>query len=667
MRIQRVVLKNYRQFRDLQIDFPKPTGANSDLHILIGRNGTGKTNLLNAINWCLYGDEPHLSGESSKLPLPNLNGLEESRDSKYAEVKVELWVGVDDAQTIIFTRTAMFHVQPDFGRQDLPPREVRLEVRVLNADGSGNTEIVRDEDALSYVERFVPSRIREFFFFDGEMLDKYFRESSAQNVRHAVFVLAQIDVLERIEGRLRTVLQDLRKEAGKKDPRIEETRQRFEEAQDQLTRIQQDIEKCNAQITLARNRLKEYEGKLAHVPDVESLEEQRRRLKTERSKKTEMRDAKRHERQELLYKGALALMPRRAIEDALTLIHRKRQEREIPPHVDDRLLQETLESGECKVCGSPLDDQATAKVETLLGQVRHSSAVTRELAEMEPYLQRFVDYAREFGSRIRLVTADLETYEKDLEKIARAIQEIDRQLAGYDAERIRQWAQERRRWEQALEENLQRKGGLQTECERLQKQLEQLSQQLDQEIRREEENRRLSRQMRFCSEAEHVVRQARSAVMQEIRERIVEETKRIFFDLVWKKQTFQDIAIGEDYSISLFHVTGLDCLGTVSAAERQLLALSFMLALHEVSGFDSPILIDTPVARVSDEHRENLGQVLVSVSEGKQTMLLLTPSEYSDEIARCLDPRLSSRRELRLTPDEREARLEETGHAQRPR
>ena len=41
MRIERIILKNYRQFRDVGISFRKT--SQYDLYIFIGANGTGKT------------------------------------------------------------------------------------------------------------------------------------------------------------------------------------------------------------------------------------------------------------------------------------------------------------------------------------------------------------------------------------------------------------------------------------------------------------------------------------------------------------------------------------------------------------------------------------------------------------------------------------------------
>ena len=43
---------------------------------------------------------------------------------------------------------------------------------------------------------------------------------------------------------------------------------------------------------------------------------------------------------------------------------------------------------------------------------------------------------------------------------------------------------------------------------------------------------------------------------------------KIFFDLLWKTETFKDVEIDENYNINLIHSKGFNCLGSVSAAEE---------------------------------------------------------------------------------------------------
>ena len=50
MQLKRIRLKNYRRYRDEEIEFP--TGITG----IVGRNGSGKSTLIEAIGWCMYGN-----------------------------------------------------------------------------------------------------------------------------------------------------------------------------------------------------------------------------------------------------------------------------------------------------------------------------------------------------------------------------------------------------------------------------------------------------------------------------------------------------------------------------------------------------------------------------------------------------------------------------------
>jgi len=118
--------------------------------------------------------------------------------------------------------------------------------------------------------------------------------------------------------------------------------------------------------------------------------------------------------------------------------------------------------------------------------------------------------------------------------------------------------------------------------------------------------------------------------------------------LIWKKNTYDRIVLNKEFQLDLIHKDGYSCVGTCSAAERCLLALSFTLALHEVSGFNSLLFIDTPVARVSDINRVNFANVLCEVSKNKQIIMTFSPDEYSPEIKKIFDPAARTNVELNM-------------------
>ena len=67
------------------------------------------------------------------------------------------------------------------------------------------------------------------------------------------------------------------------------------------------------------------------------------------------------------------------------------------------------------------------------------------------------------------------------------------------------------------------------------------------------------------------------------------------------------------------------------------MTLSFTLGIHSISGFDAPLLIDTPLARTSGDNRVNFVEKLLEVSTVKQIIIIVTPDEYSPNVAPILD------------------------------
>ncbi len=76
---------------------------------------------------------------------------------------------------------------------------------------------------------------------------------------------------------------------------------------------------------------------------------------------------------------------------------------------------------------------------------------------------------------------------------------------------------------------------------------------------------------------------------------------------------------------------GHDALGTMSQGETQAVAIAFTLALHTVSGYEGPLMIDAPLAKTNGRMRENMAQMLLELSKTKQVVMFVMPSEFTSE------------------------------------
>ena len=87
MLLKRIHLKNYRRYRDEDIEIP--TGLTG----IVGKNGAGKSTLIEAIGWCLYGND---ASRTNKDQIKT-TGIPENED---CSVTLEMSIGSDTVKII---------------------------------------------------------------------------------------------------------------------------------------------------------------------------------------------------------------------------------------------------------------------------------------------------------------------------------------------------------------------------------------------------------------------------------------------------------------------------------------------------------------------------------------------------------------------------------------
>ena len=146
----------------------------------------------------------------------------------------------------------------------------------------------------------------------------------------------------------------------------------------------------------------------------------------------------------------------------------------------------------------------------------------------------------------------------------------------------------------------------------------------------------------------------RDTIVARTRSDIEAATWIMFDDMIWKKNTFGSIKLTESYDLSVYNTQSQIMTGSLSATELMALAYSFTLAIHDASGKNCPLVIDSPLGRVSDENRENMANSLMKVSteQNKQIIMLFTPDEYSENVRKLYQNKVNAR-VLTLSDDEK--------------
>ena len=609
MRLESVKIHNYRLYHDFEIEFPR---REKDVQIIVGDNGVGKTTFLNAINWCLYGDEPHAFSEEDSLPILNL-------DAKDDTAFVELVVSSDGGYKLFFKRTH--------------GKNYNNELEVSIKDPSGQTSFISGEQADYEVEGFVPLAIREFFFFDGEQLDNYFISDRTKNIENRIFILSHIDILDKMIERLKEKRRGFDKEAGKLNKDVEPLRQKLELKQNALDQELSREKQLKESNKTATARIKELDNELKGIPDVIELETKRDELKVKVSNAEEKCRVDRSRINDLLLLTSPSIFAYDAIEYTLKDIDEKYKNDQLPPQIDENVVNQSLESNTCKLCNRTLDEESITYLINTLNDYKLSSRDSKLLTDLKTPLELLKKDVNDFSSKRDNLYANLDTHQESLKKYTDELNKVKEQYAGYEDDSIKNKFKERETLETDRERNLIKIGSTQKNISNLEKEVENLNKEIEIILSNNEKTILINKKKKLCSQSLELLHKTKADIMISTKSAIGQFTKDKFFELIWKQDTFADVRIDDAYNVELIHSrTNSNCLGTASAAERELLALAFTLGIHSVSGFSSPLLIDTPLARVSGAHRVNFTNVLLEVSKNKQTILILTPDEFSQDV-----------------------------------
>ena len=401
MRIETIEIQNFRQYRNLSFKFPSVEGQN-DLHIIYAKNGVGKTNVLNAITWCLYDTEMHLGDKKTSNAILNNQKVQEMRmhlpegGSAIGDATVKILFSSDDAsEKIRFQRVGKFNVTSE----TVIPVDTKFSIMRF-VDGEWNS-IDSDEETMSLVKKNVPEEIHEYIFFDGEHLENYFKSGQSENIKNGIEELTQAKIIEKAEMAFNNYL------TGVLNPQIANSSVKdIASAQQELDKIQEAIDASNATIDTLKtqihncdNKIDELNGiisghshvseKTARLNEVDSLIES---LKTDiEKKKAEMMVFARE------YVQYFALYP--AIKGLYKYIQEQDKHGKLPPRLDKFLLESIEKHKHCCICDQDLSDHSYNFIQDLRKELEVSSETSALLNKSVTVLRQYLSKLSQYQSK----------------------------------------------------------------------------------------------------------------------------------------------------------------------------------------------------------------------------------------------------------------------------
>lgn len=632
-----IELKDYRQYKgtvriDLKIDGDK------HINVIEGQNGAGKSNLLNAITLCFYNEETHLETQEEQglesEPLVNKRRLEEINEGDSASGYVEITLGKDEPK-YIFTREFRT-VKRENGTFSDATGDLRLRQK-FQQDWR---DVPNPHTRLSEI---LPTRVHEYFLFDGEQLDDFFDKRYTDRVESAILDVSHIELLNRSLDHIDTVRTELERTSTEYEGEAKRKRKKYEEAEDKLDDLESREEEYERDIRNANDRLDEIDEKLAGSsdPEVQRKLERRENLNDRLDEKRDDLVEKRAEVAENFAEAGALIYNEDALRFTLEQLEELENQGQLPPKIQDWFLDQLLERGQC-ICGAELEDDEE-KREHLEELRKEVAAVTEGNIEGKIEIPHLLSQADNSLNALLQGVGDITGIEDNIDGIERQLRDISKELEGKEIPEdvdVAQLEQQRSEIEDRIRQMREEVGQLRGEIEQQEQKVQDHREAWQEELEKEEKYEVLAKKIGFIDDSEEEMEVIRAEILKEVRNETEEYLNQYFNDLIWKDEKY-DVELTDEYQVKVYGPSGEKKLGSLSAGERQVLALSFMSALSKISGFSAPLVIDTPLGRISSRPKRRIAQNLPDYLQDTQITFLMTDEEYSQEVQAMLKPSIA--------------------------
>jgi DNA sulfur modification protein DndD len=643
--IRSISLTDFGPFKGEQhIAFP----ADSGVSIIYGENMRGKTTLLNAIRYALFGKV--IARGATKASINQIGNWETAKENGRYGFKVVLNFEHEGSRY-------------QLTREHRPRNGVKTPQTDL--DYQEDCFLRRDDTVLgpeqrdAELPRIMPETVSRFFLFDGELLQQYeelLRNESdmGRDIKEAIERILGVPILTNGRGDLSEMAKEAQKreaKAAQKNQKTQSLGNQHEALLKQRDGMQEETDRLKKDLEPKRLAKASQEDLLRKTEKTRALLDERTRVQEDVTNAEARLKEKEDKRKELLSVAWKGLLNRRIRSTRDSLEQELKTQRDVYQRalVEANMVasvRKALEDGQCSACGQELSVAARERLGRVFSKV--VSKEERERAEMAiqnldvriaalkqseapinaDVLQEVQDAIDE--ARIKKATAedrlsDIREQTKDLDEteVRRLYSEYDKTVTeiGILQEGIRKQEEALR----VINESISR---VEAEMARF----------ADSDLEKERMRKEL------CERLKALFSAAVASYRERLRGKVEADATALFIKLTSEPE-YTALSINDSYGLTIVHQDGSSIPVRSSGAEH-IVALSLMGALQRNAPLRGPIIMDSPFGRLDDVHTNKVVQALPSMAD--QVMLLVYESELDPKQARN-DLQGKLRKEYRIT------------------
>ena len=663
MLLTRVILKDYGAYRGRN-EFDLSCTSERPIVLIGGANGAGKTTLFESIMLCLYGmsstgrrTSRKAYGELLAGRIHRYGGSDAAADS--ASVTVEFRFFHDGKET-------EFQVERSWRNEEGRISE-GFAVRKRSADNSfAPLDMMEEAHWQSLIREMIPRGVAGLFFFDGEKVAKIAELGNEDMViKNSFSSLLGLDIVEQLRSDLQTnLMRNLASNDAPLQKEIEGYEREKADAMELVDRLRDKVATREAELDRTRADIEGLEDRISGLGGdfATKRKESRERLAsytaTHEGIAKQIREMCSSVLPFTLVPGQLHGLREQILQDAKMQEQRigKKmtgarleevrsrmgsesfwEEFDVPGGTRERIRDKVLSSlgsgaGPADIVGSGVFDFSTTQAAGILGLIDRAGAAT--VSKLEESTAGFVD----MGEKIARMQISLASAPADDEigPIVSRLSELKISL-----------------------------GGLQAELEHMQSEIssgEALIRHTTVKMRDAVSKRYKNAGAKIRVDLTEKVQVVLDEYAAKLRARKLTLLERYIVDaiavLMHKSGFIEKVSIDrETFRIELFRRDGEPIPRRIlSTGEKQMLATAILWALAKTSGKPLPFVIDTPLARLDEAHRDNMVEKFFPLAS-HQVLVFSTDTEVDLEYYRKLEPYLARSYVMEFAHEGRMTRL----------
>ena len=652
MKLVRARFENFRLLRNLELDFS--TDAIQKLTVIRAENETGKTTILNGLQWAFYGDDA-LPGKGKDYRLHPIDW--NISDSKPIPISIQVEFEITKsrqrrgASKSIETREQYRIIRSAYETLESEThKRSPSTVKLFQLTDRGNKPI---EPPDAWIAQELPLELREVFFTDGDRALSFIEATAAvrtkrERVEKAIRSLLGLGVIEDALKHVQKTVSKVNKETKNLDGNgdLAQIAARLEQIENESERLEKGIEDSRYQFTAFSEKLVEVQKEIEVVLSKGDREKLKSDLKETKSRLESLDKQLEDVGQEhanlftslFLARDLLAPILGKSLEKLSNL----RDKGKIP-HATVPVLEERLKGTTC-ICGESLDlhdrngKRRREHIQHLIDESRQADALQSILADLY-YGSRPLQpsenadgkhWVTEY-TKIADRRDDLESHRNKQGENLKALEaQLDR-LPDTDIQGLRSVERDYIEQRARFDTNKERDENL---LEGLRKESKKLARQRDNLLRQQGKGARILAQLDVARDVKRVLENSYNRITNEELANVSKLMNNIFLKMIVadpeQGATIQKAEISKDFDILVYGPNDqtLNPDLDLNGASRRALTLAFILALTKVSEVDAPNVIDTPLGMMSGHVKQSVLEI--AIRESSQLVLFLTRSEIAD-------------------------------------